>query len=96
MIVPRSVSLALAVVLTAGVPASASQRQVTGRVEIPTFGSPALPRTLYGATQSNGLVGWVLRVTPGRSFTLSTQAAPMGVEDFDIAFYASLDSSAPL
>lgn len=91
----RAVFAALAAVLVSGGVAPAA-RTVTGRVEIPTFGSPALARTVYATAENNGTFGWVLRVAPGRPFTLATTDAPTSLEDFDIAFYATLDATAPL
>lgn len=88
------VCLAVAAAGAAGSPARAA-RTVTGRIEAPTFGSPALPRIVYGATQTNGAVGWVFAATPGRAFTLTVADGPSGLEDFDIAFYGSLDASEP-
>ncbi len=72
-------------------PAHAVQTQ-NGTVAVATFGSPGPARLAYAnEALPNGVLGWVLRVGSHTTrFTLALTAAPTGLEDFDIFFYASL------
>ncbi|HEX9697197.1 MAG TPA: hypothetical protein VGB64_12905 [Actinomycetota bacterium] len=90
--------LAGLLVLASGSGSHAGATQtVQGRIELATFGSPAIPRMTYAATQVNGIAGWVFAVTtPGAAFRLETQDGVTGLEDVDVAFYVTLDDTEPV
>lgn len=86
-------ALAIAAIVSAG-PARAGQ---VGSIVAPTFGSAGPPRMMFASGGVNGVTGYVFEHgAAGRPFTLRALDRPSGLEDFDISFYASLDSTEPV
>lgn len=81
-----AVTLMVAALLFSAVPAHA--QTVNGFIMLPDFGTPAIARTYYTQTSTNGPFGYVFRVTTKGSFSLRTlPGGGTGVESFDIFFY---------
>ena len=89
-------------VTPSGEAASTPMQEVEGTIAIPlrfatdaTYSSwPGGQRQVWAAAGSNGHVGYTFEVaegTGGGSFTLERVSGATGLEDFDIAFYASFN-----
>lgn len=92
----RALVFALAIAAVAAVsPARAAP--VTGTIALPTYGSAAVPRMMFANAGANGVTGYVFEHgAAGRLFTLRATGQPSGLEDFDVSFYSSLESTEPV
>lgn len=84
-ILASAVLAAVALTLTPSHAASQS-----GTVALPTANVSRAQRCATSLGLGNGLVGWVVNVTPGAAFTLKATGDTAAAQDLDIAFYKTL------
>jgi hypothetical protein len=75
-----------AALLPAGADLASSTPTVSGTIVVPV-GAARVQRCVHGSV-ANGTFGWVMNVTGGRNFTLTTGAPT--IDDVNIGFYTSL------